>query len=414
MYHQINLRDTVIYELYSSLPALRPDLELVEIIPGIVALYDGMGYTDTSIRLPMPIVELLLKGGGSATIGEILEEGAGEGNVQSAESFLEVLTMLEEEGFLMTPGFYRRRDALHAEYNALPIRPPAFAGSSYPNDPMELRTTLDRYLAEGSGSPPTRVPRAIFVPHIDPRVGGSTYGPAYNAIRQTDADTFVILGVPHTMQYDRFMFSRMDFDTPIGRLETDREFIEDFREHLSFELTDDEAAHMNEHSIEFQTIFLRHLFPDRPIRIVPILLGSLGEYVESGRGGVERDQAWTELYDNLVATAGRLGRKVCWIASVDFSHVGRKFGDPYDATDVFAEVRAQDLEVIDGAVAGNPEQFLRPFLHNRNRYNVCGISPMYATLRILGPGSGELLAYDQWDERERASGVSFASVALYR
>ncbi len=383
-------------------------------MPGIVALYDGMGYTDTSVRLPMTMIDLLLQGGGSETIAEILDRAAASGALQPAETFLEIVNMLEEEGFFLSPGFFRKRDAIHNEYNALPVRPPAFAGSSYPDDPRELRETLDRFLVEGSTTASEEPARGIFVPHIDPRIGGSTYGPAYNAIRASDADTFVILGVPHTMSYDRLMFSRMDFDTPIGRVETDREFIKDFREHLSFELTRDEAAHMNEHSIEFQTIFLRHLFPDRPIRIVPILLGSLSDYVESGHGGVERDAAWTEIYENLQATADRLGRKVCWIASVDFCHIGRKFGDNYDAAEVFDQVRAHDLNLIERSVEGDADRFITPLIENRNEFKVCGVSPMYATLRILGEGRGKLLAYDQWDERELDSGVSFASVALYR
>lgn len=404
----------MIYELSSPLPSLRPDLELVEVMPGIVALYDGMGYTDTSIRLPMTMIDLLLQGGTSETVAEILERGAAAGLVQPAETFLEIVNMLEDEGFFLSPGFFRRRDAIHNEYNALPVRPPAHAGSSYPEDPKELRETLDRFLIEGSADPPKKAAQGIFVPHIDPRIGGNTYGPAYNALRNSDADTFVILGVPHTMSYDRLMFSRMDFDTPIGRVETDREFIKDFREHLSFDLTRDEAAHMNEHSIEFQTIFLRHIFADRPIRIVPILLGSLSDFVESGHGGVERDDAWSEIYENLQATADRLGRKVCWIASVDFCHIGRKFGDSYDATEVFDKVRAHDLKLIEGSVEGDASGFIQPLIENRNEFKVCGVSPMYATLRILGPGPGKLLAYDQWDERERDSGVSFASVALYR
>ncbi len=402
------------YELSTPLPSLRLDLDLVEVMPGIVALYDGMGYTDSSIRLPTAMIDLLFQGGSGRTIAEVLSAGGAPEKFVDQTAFIDIVNLLDDEGFFETPEFYRRRDAIHREYNSLPVRPPAHAGYSYPENPNELREVLDQYLAEGSRDIPTTPPTGLFVPHIDPRVGGSTYGPGYNAIRATDADTFVILGVPHTMSYDRFMFSRMDFDTPIGRVETDREFIDDFRRNLSFTLTTDEAAHMNEHSIEFQTIFLRHLFTDRPIRIVPILLGPLSDYVETGHGGVERDEAWGELIQNLKDTAERLGRKVCWIASVDFCHVGRKFGDDYDAKDVFSEVRQHDLALIERAVEGDPDGFIRRLVENQNKYKVCGVSPMHALLRLLGPGKGELYAYDQWDESERDSGVSFASVALYR
>ena len=284
------------YDISSPLPSLRLDLDIVEVMPGIIALYDGMGYTDTAVRLPMEIIDLLLEGGKGRTIAEVIADGDRNGRPIASERFIEVVNLLETEGFFLSPGFFRRRDAIHREYNRLPVRPPAHAGYSYPDDPVELRRTLDGYLREGAARASDPAPEGIFVPHIDPRVGGQTYGPAYNAIRNSDADTFVVLGVPHTMSYDRVMFSTMDFDTPIGRLETDREFIEEFRRGLSGELTTDQVAHMNEHSIEFQTIFLQHLFGDREIRIVPVLLGPLAEYVESGRGGIDGDAAWSEIY----------------------------------------------------------------------------------------------------------------------
>lgn len=401
------------YDISSPLPSLRLDLDLVEVMPGIVALYDGMGYTDTSVRLPLEIIDLLLEGGKGRTIAEVISEVDRNGRPIEAERFIEVVNLLETEGFFLSPGFYRRRDAIHREYNRLPVRPPAHAGFSYPEDPTELRTTLDRYLQEGSDRETDRTADGIFVPHIDPRVGGSTYGPAYNAIRDSDADTFVILGVPHTMYYDRVMFSTMDFDTPIGRLRTDREFIDEFRSGLSADLTTDEVAHMNEHSIEFQTIFLQHLFGDREIRIVPVLLGPLSEYVESGKGGIEQDVGWTEIYRNFTRTAEVLGRKVCWIASVDFCHVGRKFGDLYDAADRLDEIRRHDLALVEEVEKGDPRGFLTRLIGNQNSFRVCGVSPMYALLRMIAPARGELLAYDQWDERDRCSGVSFASLALY-
>lgn len=409
------------YEISSPLPSLRLDLDLVEVMPGIVALYDGMGYTDTSVRLPVEIVDLLLEGGGGGrTIAEIVSGGDRNGRAIETERFLEVVNLLDAEGFFMTPEFYRRRDAIHREYNRLPVRPPAHAGFSFPEDPAELRETLDRYLVEEGARRRSRTPEGIFVPHIDPRVGGITYGPAWNAVRDTDADTFVILGVPHTMSYDRLMFSQMDFDTPIGRVATDREFIEEFRRGLSFDLTTDEVAHMNEHSIEFQTIFIEHLFgkgssqTERDIRIVPVLLAPFSDYVETGHGGVERDEAWEEIWANFRRTAEALSRKVCWVASVDFCHIGRKFGDRFDAAGKLEEIRRHDLALIERAVEGDAEGFINRLVGNNNRFRVCGVAPMYGLMRILEPTGGELLAYDQWDEQERGSAVSYAGVALYR
>lgn len=398
----------------TPLPPLRYDLDGLEVIPGIVMLYDDLGYSETRVQLPVDVIDHLLSMDGRKTVLELAEHAAGAGRPFDVERFLEVVRILEEECLLDNVRFHRRREEVHNLYNSLSVRPPAHAGQSYPDDPDELRTVLDDYLSEGPHDPGLPAPVALFAPHIDPRVGGRTYGPAYNALRNSPADTFVILGVPHRMCYDRFMLSRMDFDTPLGVLPTDRQFVDRFREKLSFALTEDEIAHKAEHSIEFQAVFLRHIFPDRDIRIVPVLAGSLYEYVEAGKGNVRDDRRLNEVYEMLGATADELGRNVCWIAGVDFCHVGRKFGDPFPARQVLDDVREHDMDLIGEAVKSDPDAFLRRLANVKNGFKVCGVSPMYALLRIVQPSVGRLLAYDQWDEEERESAVSFASVAFYR
>jgi AmmeMemoRadiSam system protein B len=274
---------------------------------------------------------------------------------------------------------------------------------------------LDDFLAadttDHADAPP---PAAVIAPHIDFRVGGASYGPAYNRLRRSDADTFVIFGVSHQMSYDAFMISAKDFETPLGTMPTDREFIEAFRATVPFELTREEIAHRREHSIEFQAVFLRHIFPDRDIRIVPILTGSLYEYVELAQGKASDDERLTQLYEALEATAAQLGRKVCYIAGADMCHVGRKFGDDFPAQEILDSVREFDMSTLAHAAAADADNFLQSISSVRNRYRVCGVAPIYATLRAAKPTRGEVLCYDQWDETERESAVTFASVALYR
>ena len=399
----------------TPLPPLRHDLEAIEIMPGIIRIYDDAGYTDSTVQLPLDIVNYLLYMDGKRTVLELAGYAARAGQPFEGETFLEVVEILEEEGFLDTATFRLRRRALQEEFNALNVRPPFHAGAAYPDDPDELRETLDAYLAAvPAPNPSSPVPDGFFIPHIDPRIGAGVYAAAYRALQRTDADTFIILGVPHRMNYDRFMISTMDFDTPLGPVPTDREFIEHFRTKLSFDLTEDQIVHREEHSIEFQALFLRHVFPDRPINIVPILAGSLYEYVESGQGGAEEDKTLTELYTTLAATARDLNRNVCWIASVDFCHVGKKFGDPFEAQTVLADVRTYDERLIASAARCDAEEFLGHLIDVRNKYKVCGVSPMYAMLRTAGMRRGELLAYDQWNETETESAVSFAGMAFYR
>jgi len=398
----------------TPLPSLRYDLEAFEVMPGMIALYDDLGYAEATVQLSDDVIDYLLHMDGRKNVLELASHAASAGRPIQPDKFLEVVEILEEECFLDTPRYRSRVEQVEREYNGLSVRPPVHAGSAYPDDPKKLRAMLDRCLSDGEIGPDVPAPDALFIPHIDPRLGGGTYGAAYNALRKTDADTFILLGVPHRVSYDRFMVSRMDFDTPLGVVPTDREFVDRFRRSLSFSITDNEIAHRQEHSIEFQAIFLRHVFPDRDIRIVPILAASLHQYVESGKGHAAADSALSELYATLARTGRELGRNVCWIASVDFCHVGRKFGDPFDARDVLDDVRDHDMKLIDAVLRADAEEFLARLVDVRNAYKVCGVSPMYATLRAADLKRGRLLNYDQWDETERNSAVSFAGIALYR
>ncbi len=401
------------YTSRSPLPRLRRDIARIPIAPTIVALYDDQLLAERMVHVTSDTMKLLEMLDGVSSAEQIAGEAARRGLPISVEGFLDAVGKLDRAHFMESPRLKARRLAYDREYNGFAVRPAAFAGRSYPKDPRKLRATFDRFLENGADVPEEE-PTAVIAPHIDFTVGGASYGPAYNALRRSTADTFVIFGVAHQMSYDTFMISEKDFDTPLGAVPTDREFIERYRGNLSFDLTRNEAAHRWEHSIEFQAVFLRHIFPDRDIRIVPILTGSLYRYVEEREGKAAADPKLTELYETLERTATELGRRVCYIAGADLCHIGKKFGDDVPAHDLLPEVHEFDLKALDCTVRTDAEAFLETVAAERNRYRVCGVAPIYATLRTARAARGELLCYDHWDETERNSAVTFASVALYR
>lgn len=404
------------YTSASPLPSLRRDISGEEIMPGVVMLYDDLGYADVTARLPMAIIEYLMLLDGERSAEYIARQAAQSMREFSIDEFLEVVNVLDQEYFLDSPRFRARQQARDQEFNNLSTRPAAHAGTSYSADPEELRQDLDSYLAAGGNGTTSNgaAPVAVIAPHIDLRVGGASYAPAYNALRHSDADTFVVFGVSHQMSYDAFMLSEKDFETPLGIVPTDRELIARFREKLPFEITRNEIAHRDEHSIEFQVVFLRHIFAGQHIRIVPILTGSMYEYVELGEGNAADDLRLTALYESLDAAASELGRKVCYIAGADLCHVGHKFGDDFPARDVLETLRQHDSEALAHIARPDADGFLRCISSVSNRYRVCGVAPIYATLRTARPTRGKVLGYDQWDEAERDSAVTFGSVALYR
>ena len=71
----------------------------------------------------------------------------------------------------------------------------------------------------------TRAIRGILSPHIDFQRGGSVYTWSYKElVENSEADTFVVLGVAHQYCRRRFALTCKDFETPLG-LVADRSIV---------------------------------------------------------------------------------------------------------------------------------------------------------------------------------------------
>ncbi|MFW5701636.1 MAG: AmmeMemoRadiSam system protein B, partial [Bacteroidota bacterium] len=294
------------------------------------------------------------------------------------------------------------------------VRPPICAGNTYGATPESLAAQLDELMSHAPASDKNQA-RALIAPHIDFRVGDNaleTYAAAYRAIEATDADLFVIFGTSHHKMSDWFMLSRKDYATPAGALETDQELIDEMAGALGDDLTIDEMAHRDEHSIELQAALIRHVFPNKEIKILPVLVGGFYPQIHQGNSP-GNDPRFVEFIENLGGAIDKLGRKPLYIASGDFGHIGRKFEDDYDAESKLDELREADFEMIDLLNACDAEGFFARVQREGDPWKICGAAPFYALLRIAGPERGELLRYAQWNERETLSAVSFASIAYY-
>src|SRR5437762_13389094 len=137
-----------------------------------------------------------------------------------------VVVDLERRLVLEGPASERGRETARPAWTAADVRAPACAGNSYPADPRECRDFLDGHEKNaGACEPPAKV-EAVLAPHIDLRGGGPCHGAAARALRRCDADVFVVLGTAHAPLRRRFALTAHDFETPVGRVETDREIVE--------------------------------------------------------------------------------------------------------------------------------------------------------------------------------------------
>jgi AmmeMemoRadiSam system protein B len=253
--------------------------------------------------------------------------------------------------------------------------------------------------------------RGLLAPHIDFHRGGPTYAWAYKEIlERCDADLFVVLGTCHAGMAEPFAATLKAFDTPLGAVPADRDFLDALGRRYGHDLFASEGAHRIEHSIEFQAVMLRWALGDRPFTMVPLLASFLHEAVWTGQGA-EADPRVPRFLAALADTLAASGRRVCVVGGVDLAHVGPRFGDAEPNTPVFlAEVERADRAMLETVTDGDAPAFFASVAADRDARRICGLSPIYAFLRALPGAHGRLIRYRQWPDPEGT--VSFCAVAF--
>jgi hypothetical protein len=225
---------------------------------------------------------------------------------------------------------------------------------------------------------------------------------------------FIIFGTAHTFMENPYCLTRKDFTTPLGPLRVDAELIDAIQSRCSYDLFKDEGVHRSEHSVEFQCVFLRYLYPEPvPLKIVPILCGSFHEAVEKGISPMELKPI-RQFIEVLKESLSSLGRKVCCIASADLAHVGLQFGDREGIGEYDLRILAEeDQAMLAHVERGDGEGFYSSILKEKDRRRICGLPAIYSMLKILGAEEGKLIKYGQAFTPESQSVVSFASLVFY-
>lgn len=318
-----------------------------------------------------------------------------------------------------------------AAFSAATVRPAACIGS-YPGEPSALRAFLEaQWTREGGpGGGPGQAPaargpiRAFASPHIDLGRGGASYAHVWRAVaEECPADTFVVFGTSHTGTsplHDptgpspRFALTRKSFATPLGLVPTATDVVD--RLVAAYDgpeqLFAGELHHRREHSIEFQALWLQHLFGGRrELRIVPVLCGSLSDLP----GDPTKDPALVAFHRALRTALSPLEpSRVAFVAGIDLAHVGEQFGAPAATGSDVDAVEKADRELLRLATdQRDPDAVHRDIRKDDDARSVCGHAPLVATLTAVADErlDGQLVRWDRWWDGRSA--VSFAG-AVWR
>jgi len=390
------------------------------------ALRDPSGIAEGIVAVSGEALFILQFFDGKHSLLDIRSEFLRAFGVFLPEERLQQLVIELEQAHLLDGEFFQDYlKQLERQMLAQSLRKSAHAGASYPAEPKLLREQLDGFYRspQGAGMPNGRLNDAskktrllaAVAPHIDLRIGGPCYTFAYRALAESEpADVYVILGTGHSGLINCFSCLPKDFETPLGVVKHDAEFIEALRRRHPHELFAEPLPHRAEHTIEFQTIFLQHLFGGKGnFAIVPILCSYVYLMLTDRR--FEREKKIIQDFsDALRATIAASKRRVCVITSVDFSHVGPRYGDSQSPDAAFMQrVSAADQQLLAGIEAVNAAGFVSANMQIEDRYRVCGFAPLHALLASTSAKHGRTLKYDRAFIDDRQSIVTFASAVLF-
>ena len=336
------------------------------------------------------------------------------------------IDLLDHHYYLQTARFLVHRNGIVEEFKRQPRRAPAHMGSVYRQDAGELKLQLDGYFASprGPGLPSldtqTVMPKAIVAPHIDFHRGGPAYAWAYKGLAESEgADLYVLLGTSHCGGENPFILTFKDFDTPLGPVETDKEFTRRLQESCREDLLTDEFLHRSEHSLEFQVLFLKYIAQrkaelkgqrEKPFKIIPILVSSFHSMVLS-QSPPEKHPAVETFIKVLQDLVAQESRQICFVAGVDLAHVGKQFGDLEPITPDFLKwVETEDRVLIDRLAALDAPGFFGEIAKDQDKRRICGFSPLYSLIQLLDGSHGRTLKYDQAFTPETGSAVTFTSM----
>lgn len=328
----------------------------------------------------------------------------------------QILDEFKKLWLLDTPEFQERREALVREFSDLPLRKAALAGEVYPEDPQELKQFLDQIIKQKelpleikSCLAASRKPKVLIAPHIDLRSGQQLYSLAYRCLEGSSYDRVVVMGTGHSPETGLMSLTEKDFATPLGTVITDKGAVKKLKKAACDLATPHDLAHQQEHSLEFQLLFLQHLLGNE-FRLIPILFGSFQPWLQK----VNRASAipgFVSFLNQLRDLASVPDTLI--IAGVDLSHIGPKFGHQKTASELKEATVAFDHDILEALLDLDAENFWKLHQEANDNSNVCGFPVLAVLLEIIKAEKGYLLGYDLASEEATQSAVSFTAAVFF-
>lgn len=273
----------------------------------------------------------------------------------------------------------------------------SLAGNWYSANSADLKEQIKNLFEKATSQDKRRTEAvALILPHAGYRYSGETAAYGLKALTK-NYKRIVIIGPSHcvSMQNVLSVYDVPYYETPLGRVAVDSEFIAELLKHSIFQ--DIPAAHKTEHSAQIQVPLLQYCQKD--FKIVPIIAGQCSADVVAKAGRILK-----ELVDDDTLV----------IASSDFVHYGTRFAYVPFTENVPEQIKKLDYGAYEFISQLKVGEFLEYI--EKTGATICGYIPVAILLSML-PESSEasLIKYSTSGEitGDYDNSVSYLSVAFY-
>lgn len=253
------------------------------------------------------------------------------------------------------------------------IRKAIVAGQFYEGDFDRLNKQLIECFEseKGPGTLPINKRKGFVlgavVPHASYLFSGPCAAWSYKEIAESEfPDLFIIIGPNHS-GLGRTSTILDDWETPFGVIKADKEFGKKLISNSC--IVEDSLAHLHEHSIEVQLPFLQFVSKDylKKLRFIPITIGF--------------DHNIKELASGIKKTIEESGKKVCIIASSDFTHYGFSYGYVPFSINVKENIQKLDNDAIKFIKNLDSDGFLNYV--KVKEATICGAVPIAVLIELM-------------------------------
>lgn len=249
-------------------------------------------------------------------------------------------------------------------------RKPVVAGKFYERHPGMLKEQIKQCFLHSLGPGEAKEGKSKNVlgavsPHAGYMFSGMCAAHVYRAIKESgDYDVFLLLGFSHGQaDSNEITITSQDWQTPLGKARLDKGFVDKLLE-LDF-VSEDDNAHEFEHSIEAQIPFLQYLYED--VRIVPLSISGNCDIKKAG-----------EEIKRIIAGENK---RVCIIASSDFTHYGSGFGYLPFGDNVKENLKKLDFGAIEKIELADTKGFVDYV--QKTEATICGKQPIALLIELL-------------------------------